>query len=526
MYNSKNIKELIEKIEVEKELLATMPKNNEKNVEKYKQKVEEIQNDYKIQKDKIYAILNKRYDAETNLEKNVEIQELDARLQTIESVLYLLNDKTTSYEKMNLDKIIYKLRKYYKENLEIVNEQIATILNEFSNVGVILETDDFDYSTYVRQYMEVFLEEHKNKTLSSERLKNEFEKIYWKCPEIIVHIELNVRSIYLKNQTQIDKYFSKQKEEILAKWGKSPSEIIKIYFQIAMAKQEKMSQDKKIMLDKFLNGELNTKNYKPEKILSDFQKILPQEIIENIQENKQEIKPNISKFLNSLYEYKNYEEFRFIIDDIKELYKEKDKYKNIYDETKKKIDTNEKLLKKLNKKTETSGWFSKKTMPAGMSAEQNTLIAELKNLYRTLDLDKFYNKIYSEITDNSTMFEALSLANSYYEYLTNCIINNDKTITQEGIDEKANRLRNFLKNPYNTIINNMNIIQEKEIGTIIKDRYKLLNFNVEKEDLKIDNIDNLITILEEIQKSFDIEDAGLEIDNIEELVEVKKILKK
>ena len=165
-------------------------------------------------------------------------------------------------------------------------------------------------------------------------------------------------------------------------------------------------------------------------------------------------------------------------------------------------------------------------MPAGMSAEQNTLIAELKNLYRTLDLDKFYNKIYSEITDNSTMFEALSLANSYYEYLTNCIINNDKTITQEEIDEKADRLRNFLKNPYNTIINNMNIIQEKEIGTIIKDRYKLLNFNVEKEDLKIDNIDNLITILEEIQKSFDIEDAGLEIDNIEELVEVKKILKK
>ena len=526
MYNSKSIKELMEKIEVDKEMLTTMPKNNEKNIEKYKQKIEEIQKNYIEQKEKIEEILNKRYNEQTDIKENTEIQELDNRLQTIESVLYLLDEKTTAYEKMDLDKIIYRLRKYYKENLEMVNEQISIILNKFFSIGIELQLTDFDYSIYVKQYMEVFLEEYRNKTLSSEKLKNKFEEIYWKCPEIILHIELNVRNIYLKNQAQIEKYFLKQKDEILRKWGKTPSEITKTYIMLISKKQELIAQDRKTILKEFLEGKLAAKNYENEKILNNLRKILPEGTIQNIEENKQEIRQNISKFLNSLYEYKNYEEFKFIIDDIRTYYKEKDKYKNIYNETKKKIDLNEKKLKKLNKKSKTGGLFAKKNTASGLNTEQNTLILELKDLYRKLDLDKFYNKIYSEITDNSTIFELLELANSYYEYITSCIIKNDNTITQEQIDEKINRLNDFLKSPYNTIINNMTIMQEKDIETIIRDRYKLLNFSVEKEDLQIENVDSLITTLEEIEKSFNIENAGLDIENIEELVELKRLLKK
>ena len=206
MYNSKSIKELIEKIEVDKELLSTMPKNNEKNIEKYKKKVDEIQKNYISQKEMIEDILNKRYHEETNIIENDEINEIDNRLQTIESVLYLLDDKTTSYEKMELDKIIYRLRKYYKENLEMVNEQISSILSKFKVIGIELQISDFNYSIYVKQYMEVLLEEYKNTAIElSDRLKNKFEEIYWKCPDIILHIELNIINIYLKNQQQIDK---------------------------------------------------------------------------------------------------------------------------------------------------------------------------------------------------------------------------------------------------------------------------------------------------------------------------------
>ena len=68
--------------------------------------------------------------------------------------------------------------------------------------------------------MEIFLEELERGTFPSERLKIKFDDIYWKCPEIIVHIELNIRNIYLKKEARIDKYFEKGKNELLKKWNK------------------------------------------------------------------------------------------------------------------------------------------------------------------------------------------------------------------------------------------------------------------------------------------------------------------
>ena len=39
MPNSKKVREILEKIEIDKEILSTMPKNNEKNRKKYQEKL-------------------------------------------------------------------------------------------------------------------------------------------------------------------------------------------------------------------------------------------------------------------------------------------------------------------------------------------------------------------------------------------------------------------------------------------------------------------------------------------------------
>ena len=46
MPDSNNIKEVLERIEVEKEVLSTMPKNNAKNVDKYLEKVLQLKKEY------------------------------------------------------------------------------------------------------------------------------------------------------------------------------------------------------------------------------------------------------------------------------------------------------------------------------------------------------------------------------------------------------------------------------------------------------------------------------------------------
>ena len=195
MPNSKKVREILEKIEIDKEILSTMPKNNEKNRKKYQEKLEELQKEYQEYKNEIVKILKQRYEKETNIEESNEIQNLENRLNTIMGKWNFLDDDKTSYEKMGLDKSIYKISKYYKDNLENINNQIAECIKKFASVGIKLEAQDFDYSIYANQYMKIFLEEMENRTFPSEKLKTEFDKVYWKCPDIIVHIELNIRNI-------------------------------------------------------------------------------------------------------------------------------------------------------------------------------------------------------------------------------------------------------------------------------------------------------------------------------------------
>ena len=105
-----------------------------------------------------------------------------------------------------------------------------------------------------------------------------------------------------------------------------------------------------------------------------------------------------------------------------------------------------------------------------------------------------------------------------------CIIKNDKEIEQTEIDKKINELIEFVKFPYFTIINNIYIDENKDIALIIKDRYKLLNFNIEKDDLAEDNLDNLLNLLEKIKINYAIKKAGLNIEEIISICNFKKVI--
>ena len=87
------------------------------------------------------------------------------------------------------------------------------------------------------------------------------------------------------------------------------------------------------------------------------------------------------------------------------------------------------------------------------------------------------------------------------------------------------KLDNFVKNPFVTAISNINFIEDKDIALIIKDRYKLLNFKIEKEDLSEGQISNLIENAEKIIIGINIRRAKLEIDDLEEICNINKVLK-
>ena len=515
--------EILEKISASKEILSTMPKNNPKNVEIFKAKLEELEKEYATYQDQVSNELKKRYEKAVKKTENKEIENLKTRIKTITYILELLNEEKTSYEKMGLDRSIFTISRYYKENFESVNEQIQICLDKFSKVGIVVSLDDFNYSIYVKDYMKTFFQELKKGNIHSDKIKEKFEEIYWKCPEIMIHIELNMRNIYFKNESIIDKYFEKEKNEKLKKANITLAEINKSYIDLKKQLMEKMTIEPRLIQEKFLSGECNIHNLESDKLKTDIAKILPKDIAETIEENE-EIKGNIINFLNSLQEYQNYLKFKFIIDDIKQFYEEKENYKKVYLETKKEIETLEKKLNKLNKKANKKGLFGIKKIANGQTQETKELIQTIKEKYKELDMNKFYNKIYADINKDSTIYDVLNIVNSYYDYLTTCLINKLKNIKKEKKKEKIDELEVFLNNPYNAMIKHTSFIEENDLALIIADKYKLLHFTIDKQDLDAKHLGALIAKLENVQMAIYIRKANLKIEDIKELCEIKKLL--
>ena len=515
--------EILEKIAASKEILSTMPKNNPKNIEIFKDKLDELEKEYTTYQDEVSNELKKRYEKAVKKTENKEIENLQTRIKTITYILELLNEEKTSYEKMELDRSIFTISRYYKENFESVNEQIQICIDKFSKVGIELSLEDFNYSIYVKDYMKTFFQELKKGDIHSEKIEEKVKYIYSKCPEIMIHIELNMRNIYFKNESIIDKYFEKEKSEKLKKANITLKEINKSYIDLNKQLMEKVAIEPRIIQEKFLSGKCNISNLESEKLKTDITKLLPKEIVENSDENE-EVEGNIINFLNSLQEYQNYLKFKFIIDDIKQYYEEKENYKKVYVETKKEIESLEKQLNKLNRKANKRGFFGIKKVTSGQTQETKELIQTIKEKYKELDMNKFYNKIYADINKNSTIYDILNLANSYYVYLTTCIINHFKNIKPEEINEKVKELDKFLNNPYNAMIKHTSFMEENDLALIIADKYKLLHFTIDKQDLDEKHLGALIAKLENIQMAINIRRANLKIEDIKELCEIKKLL--
>ena len=167
------------------------------------------------------------------------------------------------------------------------------------------------------------------------------------------------------------------------------------------------------------------------------------------------------------------------------------------------------MLKKNNKKDE-------------QIAEYNDIILETKALYKQLDKDEFYIKIINNLTPSSTIYDVLKFASEFHNYLVECIIANNEESDMNQIENIISSFEEFINSPYNIIIKNITILEEKNIGIMISDRYKLLNFTIQKEDV-IENFETLISILQKIENYYYIKQCNIDLSEIEFACEFKKL---
>lgn len=475
----------LNKLQAYKDMLASLPQNNIKNKKIYHENIKSIYDKEIIVLNDIHDEIKKRITSYLNVKENTEIPTLNKNINDIKQNLIITNNYASSYEKSGLDILLYNLTHYYKTDLSDIFETIEKVNDIFKSVNIILTAKDFNYSYYSNVFMNIYLN---NKS----SLEEKFDELYWKCPDIITHLALNYKYLYYQNIKIFEDHYNKINID----------NIISSYQNFISKKDELIIQDKYLLLNDLLNGNKNIKDY--EKVPS----IINDLFTENLQENQ------YIDLYNSLIEYKEYNECLPIIKDIKES---KTNSKNLSISIRKNIIKNEKKLFKENKKIiySINKANSKKIQYYNNLINNN--INLLKDMYEEYENALFLTKV-NLLKEEDTIHNILLLACSNYNYLI-------EFTKKNNIDFNYiyNILIHIVYSPYNNLINNIFIKDEKDLSLIIIDKYNLYGGKLNKEMLTKDNIDNLINNLKLVIDNFYIKKYNITEEKISFIKEGREL---
>ena len=190
---------------------------------------------------------------------------------------------------MGFDTLLYSLTHYYKNDLAAVNADIKEALSKFELVGITLTENDFVYSNYARKYMKELLV---NDEL--ERMKDIFEDLHWKCPDVISHIETSLRILFNKNIKSFEKYIEDRKKEVILDNLTYDDYVIK-RGNLVKELYDLENYENSILVNKFMEGKLLFNDYSIINVSKCYSKFLGDNCDINKGKNK------LSDFKNLLY---------------------------------------------------------------------------------------------------------------------------------------------------------------------------------------------------------------------------------
>ena len=507
------VNKIQEDIEVNKELITNLPRNNVKNAKKVLEKILELQNDYQIKLQDVIKEMDSRFNKYQSYEENKELDNIQKEKEEAYNNLYLLDD-SSPYEKSGLSQLLYQLLVFFDNDLDEVNKIIKKIIDKFLEIGIILTANDFCYTYYVSIYMKQFFENS-----NAEKLRLCFEDIYFKSPTLFKQISLNFKYLYYKNIKKFQNYYNELKNQFLDK--QTPKEIYNHFFNLNEKYFDFYLQDEKVLLNKFLTGEINSKNYTKEEIIKIFKIFINKDLTDD---DINYLRDVILKLYRSLNEYQGYLKYHFLIDDMKKLYQDKDKYKNISNSKYKELNKKQNNLFKINRKI--NYFLKKKTIN---KTKINTLVTssleiteELEKLYLEYEDNLFLEK-FLNLDENSTLFDMFNLCLESYNYLLKMFKSQDESLEIDAINLEIEKFTRFIRETKFTMLNHIRFLDDKDLDYIIVDKYNLLGLNLNKEDLQ-NNLDNLLQNSLIILNYYPIS-IKINLDNINYLLEYGKIRK-
>jgi len=505
-----NLEELKVLIDKNKELCSVLPENTILNRKKKKEYLKKELETFQNMEQDILAEIKKRYSKIEEFKENKEIPILKEEEKKL-TLFKEWNPYNTPYEKMHLDYYLYHLHRYYKDDLKSVNVCLYSLLESFQKVGITLTKDDFIYHTSAMEYMDVVINHKEDEKIIQET----FESLYWKCPNIITILEVNFKYLYYKNLKKIEKYYVDRFEKVTS--NHQAEQILESYYNTIAKRKALEAVDEYTILQKFIKNRVNVTDlnqFNVDKKKKRFFENLPTDMLSILE-----------KLLSSLEEYEYYMNYEFIVNDMRNRLSNKDQYKGKMEAKLKEIEKEEKTLFQLNEtqKKKNKSFFNKKKKDEKNIFKIQEIFSHLETFYAELDDIKYNELIYNKLSVDISISDALKMVSSNYLYFVAILKENDATKNIKEITKKHQDLAYFMNSFSFTLLNNIHLLEEKNISEIISNRYKLLSVSLEISDLEVNNLKNMKDDINDLIFADNLTKTKLNVEDIEFYLEMKKL---
>lgn len=523
-------------IEAKKTLLSSMPINNKTNIKKYNEKIASIYENYEYYKDSVLKYLKAKSESFECSEMSKNTEELMKQFDEYKHMKFILNPMNSFKEKMGLDNLLYDIHNYSNFTFDEINEIIKKLVDKFRVAGVELKSGDFKYTYYVNEYMTEFFSANGDYS----RLSDVFEKIYWYNPNIIEHIELNFRKLIKKHRKNFEDYISHEQHTLLSKNNfKNYDEFIDAlknkYEELVNSNEEDMCD----IIEMAKKSEIEINNYFPDSKFrtSTYSGLTINEIDYSDEDSMNKLLDTLKRLRTNVLEYGNYLKFIPLFNYFKEKYEKQESVesnnsalKNIESQ----INTKESKLESINNKIfsdHKSGFsiFKKKNTESlkNLKIESLKIAKELYDLYYQQEKLEFENKIISLKNDSLLLIsDVVRLYYSYNFFKKETFKKVFELGTYNEIVSLCDEFDEFASNPTNIIINGINTFEESDVASVICNKYRLENINLEMADLDEDSLIALKNKIDFIFRINKIEHSDLSVEKIWFIVQTDKILEK
>lgn len=503
-WRKKMREKLASKYDEFKGVLDVLPVNTKSNQKKKLDYITEEENSTNELLKQIENEFNNRLAIFDTLKENPNIAKLEAELEKC-NIVNEWNNYNTAYEKMHLDYYLYQLHRYYKEDLASVNNCIKKIFQSFQKVEITLTKNDFDFNNNVALYIDKIIS-----GATDEELKQLFEEIYWKFPEIVKTIEINFKSIYLRNEKKINKYYEDRHKEFLK--SHKDEEVVDVRIKLIDEINNLKNRDQFLIFNKFKNKEYN---------LASFSKTEIEKKVNNYFTQDSYTYDNLLKVYQTLFEYNLLIKYRYLFVDMKDRLEKKDTFKDMKQKALKEIVTAEGKIKKLNSSQTSKGLFRKKNDEKWLF-NYNTVLNDILTKYESFDDSSINDIIYHKLSLDSTVIQVLEFVSANYLYFVKLTKAQDDNMTISDITDKFEELKNDVNNHQYNFLNNLALLDEKQMKQVIIDKYNLEHINLTIESLEPDSVEKTIS---DIKLLIDYEDmlmSKINLDTIKLYFDINK----